>query len=482
MAALAQGPAKAADPPGPPVDGQALAARLGQRLRTLAGGDRFSGEMLVGVEGRVVASERFGQVAARSEAEGPAIYTIASVTKTITAVGVLLLAQRGQLDTSSPLAKFFPEVDPGKLTMDGQPVILDHLLGHTSGLTGMRLFPAQIRARPEQAALRMISEAHLATTPGSRREYSNEGYVLLGEVIRRVSGKRYDQFVRDEIARPLQLVDTAIDLEPSQERRLVPGLMSSLLGLHQARSLIPHRLRHGDVWPGGAQGAVRSTTADLHRLVRGLVEERLLQEPWLRKMIYPERGQTRGLIVSLIADSGRRILWHNGATPQSAYQSFVGFIPDRSLIVVVLANVDHSALDLTDVVLDTVNGLPWQPPPNLTFDRIINTVRVLRVLEIGALLALLALWWCVGHPRRTRAEDVAHAAGCSIFVVSLLIEAGQAVFAAGCLSAVVLSGLILRRPPAQPWRWLDGHSAAAVVMVILVAVVLAGVLVMRSLF
>jgi CubicO group peptidase (beta-lactamase class C family) len=91
--ALAQG----ADPPAPP-EARALVGRLGQRLRTLAGQDRFSGEMLVSVDGKVVASERFGRIAARSEAEGPNIYPIASVTKTITAIGVLLLAS----DVSSP--------------------------------------------------------------------------------------------------------------------------------------------------------------------------------------------------------------------------------------------------------------------------------------------------------------------------------------------------------------------------------------------
>jgi CubicO group peptidase (beta-lactamase class C family) len=345
----------------------------------------------------------------------------------------------------------------------------------------MRLFPEQIRAQPEQAALRMLSAAHLATTPGRRRVYSNEGYVLLGEVIRRVSGKRYDQFVRDEIARRLQLVDTAIDLDPSQARRLVPGLMGSLLGLHEARSLIPHRLRHSEAWPGGSDGAIRSTAADLHRLVRGLVEGRLLQGPWLRKLIDPEKGQTRGLIVSPIAGSGRRILWHNGATPESAYQSFVGFIPDRSLTVVVLANVDDAAMNLTTVVLDAVESLPWQPPPNLTFNRIFNTVRALRVFEIGALLALLALWWCVGHPRRKRVDDVVYAATCVVFVVCLLVEAGQGVFVAGCLSAAVLFGLVLRRPTAQPWRWRADHGGTAVAILTVFAVAVAGVLVLRHL-
>jgi CubicO group peptidase (beta-lactamase class C family) len=395
---------------------------------------------------------------------------------------VLLLAQRGQLALSSPLAKFFPEVDGGKLTMDGQPVTLDHLLGHTSGLTGMRLFPAQLRSQPEQAALRMITRAHLATTPGRREVYSNEGYLLLGEVIRRVSGKRYDEFVRDEIARPLQLVDTAIYLDPLQERRLVPGLMGSLVGLHPAASLIPNQLRFRDTWPRGAAGAIRSTTSDLDRLIRGLVEGRLLQEPWLEKMLYPEKGQTRGLVVNLIADSGRRILWHNGITPLSAHQSFVGFIPDRSLTVVVLANVDDSAMNLTDVVLNTVDGLPWHSPTNLTFNRAINTVRVLRVFEIWALLALLTLGWWVGHPRRKRAEDVSGAAGCAIAVVFLLLDAGQEVFVGGCLSAAVLSGLILRRPPAKPWRWRERDGAVAVVMVILLAAVLVGVLGLRRRF
>jgi CubicO group peptidase (beta-lactamase class C family) len=446
----------------------------------LAEQDRFSGELQVSVNGRLVTSQRYG--AAATPAPSPTVYPIASLTKTVTAMAVLLLAQQGRLALTDPLAKFFPEIDAGQLTSKGRPVTLDDLLGHRSGLVGMQLLPAQLRADPQAASVTMLRKARLAATPGSHRSYSNEGFVILGEVIRRVSGQRYDRFVDQAISKPLGLADTAMALDEPQRRRLLPGLVGSLVGLHPARSLIPHRLRHDDSWPGAADGGLYSTAADLQRLFQALFQGRLLRDPWLAMMIAPREGGTRGLITTRLDQAGaRRVLWHNGETPESGYQSFAGFLPQDSTVVVVLANVDDTAVDLTGVVLDALENLPARPPARWSFGRTINTVYALRLHLIAAGLGLFSIWWRWKRPRRDRAEDLSAIAGGFILMSALLVEARTPVFVAGSLATAVLSGLVLRRPAPRPWTWRGQRSWTAMGLVLFAAATVLGVLLFRQL-
>jgi CubicO group peptidase (beta-lactamase class C family) len=463
-------------------EAELIVQRLSDRLHALAGQGRFSGELLISVEGRAVASERFGAVLGRSASTGPDIYPIASVTKTVTAIGILLLAQQGKLALTDSLAKFFPEVGAGKLSREGRAITLDDLLGHRSGLLGMTLFPAEMRQHHERAALRMLDQARLGWRPGERRVYSNEGYVVLGEVIRRVSGKPYDRFVREAITQALGLADTVMVLDEDQRKRLVPGLLGTFVGLKEARSLIPHRLRYDDQYPEASDGGLFATARDLERLLRALFEGRLLRQPWLGKMIEPEAGQSRGLRVTPLADAGpRRVLWHNGATPESGYQSFVGFLPGPSMAVVALADVDGSAVDLTDVVLDAVEGLPPQPVPRWTFSRVMNTAAAVHFGLLMAATGLFGLWWCLGHPRKGRADDVSYAALSAMVVPIGLVEAPSGLFAAGCLAAAAMGALVLRRPAGQPWRWRGPKLWEAVLSVAVAASALGAVLLLRAL-
>ena len=269
---------------------------------------------------------------------------------------MLLLAQQGRLGLDDPLSRHFPELDPQRLTRDGRAVTLDDLLTHTSGLAGMFLWPRWAHERPPDAVARWLSEAKLATTPGRVFDYCNECYVVLGEVIHRVSGVPYDRFIHDQIVRPLALVDTGMVPGPDQRRRLLPGQVRSLLGLH------PVATPDAPSPPSQLRMARRARTAACvrpRRISSGSSGRWPAAGCWTRRM--RDRMFTaklarygRGIAISPFAQGGR-LLWHNGALSPLGYQAFAGIVQgaagqDPPLLVVVLANVDDAELDLTSEV------------------------------------------------------------------------------------------------------------------------------------
>ena len=138
-----------------------------------------------------------------------ASFSIASVTKQFTAMGILLLARKGKLALDDKLARYIPElVDYGEITVS-------QLLHHISGvpdhmeLAAERWDAKTILTTNDMIALFEKYRPQLHFAPGEKFEYSNTGYVLLGEIISRVSGTPYAEFMVDEIFRPLGMKDSA---------------------------------------------------------------------------------------------------------------------------------------------------------------------------------------------------------------------------------------------------------------------------------
>lgn len=126
-------------------------------------------------------------------------YRLASVTKHITAAAVLSLADAGQLTLDAPLASFWPEF-PAAITVR-------HLLQHQSGLIDYEDFlppgTAQVRDADVLAILRAHPQPKFA--PGSRFEYSNSGYVLLAQLVEKLSRQRFGDYLAEKFFRPLQM-------------------------------------------------------------------------------------------------------------------------------------------------------------------------------------------------------------------------------------------------------------------------------------
>jgi CubicO group peptidase (beta-lactamase class C family) len=114
----------------------------------------------------------------------------------------MLLVDQGRIDVDDPVGKYIPAFDRG----DKKRITIRHLLTHTAGL--ITWYPLFYRAKNKQETYKLIDELPLAYPVGQGRHYSDLGFILLGEIIEKVSGIPLDQFDKKNVFRPLGMLHT----------------------------------------------------------------------------------------------------------------------------------------------------------------------------------------------------------------------------------------------------------------------------------
>ncbi len=188
------------------------------------------------------------------------LFWIASMTKPMTAVCVMMLAEEGRLRIDDPVAKYIPEFSNMRLhgAPPPRPVTIRDLLTHTGGLGD-----AQVGSRADLAE-RVVAYARapMKSAPGTRFDYSNSGFNTLGRIIEIVSGKPYASFLRQHLLSPLGMSDTTF--WPSQ-RRVAKAYRPGTSGLEETSIYA----RPGDISdtsrPALPAGGLFSTATDVAR-------------------------------------------------------------------------------------------------------------------------------------------------------------------------------------------------------------------------
>ena len=341
--------------------GDALAELVGS---VLAGGPSPRPGIVVGVCAGPASVVRGAGTTADDgpEPTGSSLLQIGSVTKTFTALALAVAVDRGELSLDTPVS----DVVPGLPTSgSGAAVTVGQLASHTSGLP--RLPPGLRRAamadrgdpyrsfgEPQLAAA--LPATRLRGDPGTRYRYSNYGAGLLGAALASAAGMPFDELIARRITGPLQLPDTVVELRPEQEERRVAG--------HSWRG------RRVPDWHLGAlagAGALWSTAEDQLAFLRAhLHPDGTALAPALRLVQQPRFTVGKRLRIGLgwhlspLGPRGRMAVWHNGGT--GGFRSFVAFLPESDVGVVVLANsvrsVDGLGSRLLRVAGDVAAGTP----------------------------------------------------------------------------------------------------------------------------
>lgn len=170
-----------------------------------------------------VQSQGFADVAANRPMTPDTLFWIASMSKPVTGVAILMLQDDGKLDGSDLLAKFIPEFAELK-TPSGKPanLTLSQVLTHTSGL-GEASLEQTLAARTLADLVPAWLGAKMQFEPGTQWKYCQSGINVAARVVEIVSGMRFDTFLEHRIFRPLGMKDTTFYPNDEQRRRLVVG-------------------------------------------------------------------------------------------------------------------------------------------------------------------------------------------------------------------------------------------------------------------
>ncbi len=192
------------------------------------------------------------------------MFLVASLTKPVVAMAALLLVERGQISLSDRVVDLIPEFE----TSSKRAITLRHLLTHTSGLPDMLPNNRALREAnsPRSSFLEGTCAVMLDFAPGHGVQYQSMGFVLLGEIIRRVSGRPCGEFVRSEIFEPLEMSDSVLGV-PDDWYEGTPPKMARMAGIQ-----VPADQQQGTHWNwnsrywqqlGAPWGGMISTPTDL---------------------------------------------------------------------------------------------------------------------------------------------------------------------------------------------------------------------------
>jgi CubicO group peptidase (beta-lactamase class C family) len=330
--------------------------KLDDWLEDRVAAGEFSGAVLIWRGGTALFSYA-GGVAHRGHGvpvTGSTRFTVASVTKMVTATTALRLVERGDVGLDQPLTEVLPaEQQTSALTASHT---LHHLLSHTSGLPNYHddeattwdsflscwdRVPCQLARRPADL-LPLFRDLPAEAPPGERFSYADANYVLAGLVIEAVTGKPYAEAATEEVLKPAGMDDSGFDQRDTDPPRLATGY------LHEQD--VPVASWRANVFSGPAggmpDGGLVTTTVDLVRLVDALVTVRLVSSVTFATMTSAQCGTERvnryGYGLELGFAGGRLVvLGHNGLDP--GVSAVVVHHLAAATTIVVLSNHDRGS-------------------------------------------------------------------------------------------------------------------------------------------
>ena len=304
--------------------------------------------------GQIIYSKGFGL---RNKAYGLAatpntLYAIGSVTKSFTALSIMQLFNEGKLSLEDPVSKYAPL----ELKSMGEPVKIWHLLTHSSGIPALAYAEAIIRyatgadgkwipmaTYDELFAFMQEAEKWALTKPGERWFYLNEGYLLLGYIIEKVSGVSYQKYVENNILEPLGMKRTFFGREKLERDpdAAVPYIITK--EGEQKESVYVYSL--------SADGGLISNVMDLARYIimylnRGeyngnrilpphLIEE--MEKPRVKLPVQIFGGEAYAYGLMTIPNFlGYKLVGHGGSVLTAT--AYIGYIPERKIGIALLAN------------------------------------------------------------------------------------------------------------------------------------------------
>lgn len=305
-------------------------------------------------DGKVVYSKGFGlrNKAYGFRATANTLYAIGSVTKSFTALSIMQLVNEGKLNLEDPVGKYAP-LD---LKSMGEPVRVWHLLTHSSGIPALAYAEAIIRyatgaggkwipmaTYDELFTFMREAEKWAVTKPGERWFYLNEGYLLLGYIIEKISGMDYREYVRKHILEPLGMNRTFFGREKLEADKdaAVPYIITKE----------GEQKESGYVYSLTADGGLISNVMDLARYItmylnRGeyngnrilpseLIEE--MEKPRIKLPIQVFGGEAYGYGLMTVPNFlGYRLVGHGGSVLTAT--AYMGYVPERKIGIALLAN------------------------------------------------------------------------------------------------------------------------------------------------
>ena len=322
---------------------------------------QFNGTALVSENGKVIYKKAFGM--ANMEWEIPNTpetrFRLGSITKQFTAVLTLQLVEQGKIKLDAKLSDYLPDYRQDI----GNKVTVHHLLTHTSGIpsyTGLPGFFANVSRNPYNVGdfVKKYTSGDLEFEPGSKYAYNNSGYFLLGAIIERVTGKSYEQALKEHIFDPVGMKNTGYDHHDTLIPKRASGYAKKPDGYTNAPYLdmsIPY-----------AAGSMYSTVEDLYLWDQALYTDKLISAQSKELMYKPFlENYAYGWVVTNASfkqnDQPVQVIKHGGGI--NGFTTMIVRLVNQKNLIVILDNTSSPNLErLTDTIANILYDQPYELP------------------------------------------------------------------------------------------------------------------------
>jgi len=313
--------------------------------------------VLVARNGSVVYTRAFGL--ANVELDVPmdvaSVFKIGSITKQFTAVAVLQLAEQRKLSLQDDITRFIPDYPTG-----GRKITIEHLLTHTSGIWNYSSMDDAAKRgamdfTPDEMIDRFKNQP-MRFDPGTKWEYSNANYVLLGAIIERITGKTYGAYLEQNIFKPAGMTRSLYASDIRLVTNRADGYSMNEEGIVNAAYL--------SMTQPYAAGSILSTVEDLFKWNQALqsgklIKRETLKKAWTRYKLADGSDTSYGYGWRMGYIQESRSLWHGGWI--NGFITMALYLPDEDVFVAVFSNCDaNSPEDVVARLAALAIGRPYE--------------------------------------------------------------------------------------------------------------------------
>ena len=333
-----------------------MEAQVDSYLNKRIGSDGIPGIAVAIVkDGMVIYNRAFGvvDVGSNEKLTPEHVFHFASVAKSFVATALVQLAENGMLELDDPVVKHLPYFSLADERY--REITIRQMLNHTAGMPDVRDYEwdnPQFDGAAAERYVRSISSEHLLWSPGSGWRYSNLAFDVLGDLISKVSGTSFEEYMRTSVLDPLGMVESSFIYPEIDESRRTTGHLGRPA---KASAVYPYNRRHA---PSSTlnSSVVEMTRWMLVNLNQGELDgHRILQEESYDLLWRSTTGHDIGLGWFLHEESGNWDVSHGGS--DLGFRSHIVLLPDEGLGIVWASNWQLTdlegelAYDILDIIL-----------------------------------------------------------------------------------------------------------------------------------
>lgn len=287
--------------------------------------DKFGFSVIIADEKKVLFNNNYGFADSLKvkKTGNSTLFQIASVNKSFTAIGIFKLIEEKKIYLSDSIERFFSNVPKDK-----QSITIAQLLSHKSGFQQNYVC---FGIKKSNEALKALFKDTLGSVPGKNFDYSNQNYELLALIIEKVTGLSYEEYIRNNILKPLKLKNTFFWDE-----------VKDMKNIAHIKQVIPDSLK-GKNWDYTGSAGIYSTSYDLYKFINAVISNRILDSATLSLMLSEQYRTTSGLSICYgwfkndSTDWNTTEIWTRG-NEDWGHNAVIRWFPEKNRIIIVCTN------------------------------------------------------------------------------------------------------------------------------------------------